>query len=436
VLSAESNGMGNSLQAVERRHGIASHTSRAAPRESALNFDRAGFGSLLRRLQSSLGAESTEARMVKPDEMFDPPASSRLGPQDAGRSEESAARDGSASAAKEAAGELHSATKSGGPFSRGDRIQKPQSAQAVYTTASAPNPAMRSHEQSSGRASAGGALGLLAMGTQNAVDHIGSLVPAASAKAGANRPIASPGPSSSQPMTSTQSSEAAVSTPQLSQRADATLAEKFSEVLRSDIGRESAALRPVPAADRTARGGTPTPSKGDGPALASNGETDGLMKPSGREIDSVEPTPFDKLIRSIRLRTGEKLSTAQLRLNPPDLGRLVVDVRMEGARLTVDVRTETAAARDLLQDRVAQLKGALEYHEIPVHSIGFRVGLVENRSAALLIHGLEDSATRNLFDGKDDALDEPSARGEEAYTPSVPMGRGRVLRRRLVDLKV
>ncbi|GAG27273.1 unnamed protein product, partial [marine sediment metagenome] len=42
-----------------------------------------------------------------------------------------------------------------------------------------------------------------------------------------------------------------------------------------------------------------------------------------------------------------------MRLHPPELGCLRVDLRIVGERIEIDVRTETASARDLIHERAA-----------------------------------------------------------------------------------
>lgn len=99
--------------------------------------------------------------------------------------------------------------------------------------------------------------------------------------------------------------------------------------------------------------------------------TDG--NPSSRQAagtdakaSEVSRSPFDELVRSIRLQTGARRSSARMQLEPPELGRLYISIRVEGEQLRIDVRTETAAARELLSGRAEQLTAALEKHGIHV----------------------------------------------------------------------
>lgn len=103
----------------------------------------------------------------------------------------------------------------------------------------------------------------------------------------------------------------------------------------------------------TTPAGKPSPKSASGPPV---------RPPS----ESGEAREFEKLVRSIRLRLGETWSSARIRLNPPELGRMIVDVRMNQGALEIDVRTESQAGRAIMQERAAGLRTALEAHGIPV----------------------------------------------------------------------
>lgn len=108
-----------------------------------------------------------------------------------------------------------------------------------------------------------------------------------------------------------------------------------------------------------------------GRSFASGGGTQGEASSAGSsaqseggEVESAGRTPFERLIRSVRTQVGPKVSSARLVLDPPELGRLDVQVRMEAGRLSVGVRTESAEARELLKLRGEELRTALEQHGI------------------------------------------------------------------------
>ena len=82
---------------------------------------------------------------------------------------------------------------------------------------------------------------------------------------------------------------------------------------------------------------------------------------------------FDELVRSIRLHTTPRRSSARMQLQPPELGRVSVDLHVEGDQVRIAVRAETNDARTLLAERADQLKAALEQHGITVEK--FEVSL-------------------------------------------------------------
>ena len=75
---------------------------------------------------------------------------------------------------------------------------------------------------------------------------------------------------------------------------------------------------------------------------------------------------FERLVQSIRLQTGERVSSARLHLMPPELGRMRVDVRVEGNQIEIRVRTENDEARNIVGHRAEQLAAALEEHGLRV----------------------------------------------------------------------
>ncbi len=120
-------------------------------------------------------------------------------------------------------------------------------------------------------------------------------------------------------------------------------------------------------------------------------------------------TPFDKLVGKMRLRMSENRSTAQLRLNPPELGRIRVDVRLAGDRLVVAVQAESESARELLSQRAEGLKATLKEHGIQID----RFEVVTNTSG--------DSPDTNVVGGDSSGAREFSR--ESAQSSSSPSAR-------------
>ena len=97
-----------------------------------------------------------------------------------------------------------------------------------------------------------------------------------------------------------------------------------------------------------------------GPEIAGRGAGTEPNAKSAPESSMRVPSDFDRLVRSLRLKMGPRHSSARLHLEPPQLGRVHVDVRMNGSELQIGVRTETLDARNLLAERAVGLRTALE----------------------------------------------------------------------------
>lgn len=72
------------------------------------------------------------------------------------------------------------------------------------------------------------------------------------------------------------------------------------------------------------------------------------------------PAGPEDLARVVRSRLGAHHSNMTIQLDPPELGRVRVDVKMHQDMLTLRFQTETEAGQNALQGRIRELTGALE----------------------------------------------------------------------------
>lgn len=91
--------------------------------------------------------------------------------------------------------------------------------------------------------------------------------------------------------------------------------------------------------------------------------------PAGRSSGASGTGPtrradFEQLVRLVRMNLGNRDSSATLRLDPPELGRIKVDVRMSADVLHLRVEVDNPHARELLSERVEHLSEALRAHDI------------------------------------------------------------------------
>jgi flagellar hook-length control protein FliK len=143
--------------------------------------------------------------------------------------------------------------------------------------------------------------------------------------------------------------------------------------------------------------------------------TEGITKSSSEAPTQVR-SDFDRLVRSIRLNIGPRLTSARLHLEPPQLGRVEVDVRMNGTALQIGVRTETLDARHLLVQRVAALEAALENCGINVERFEIDVDFLGRETPDLGAAGDEDVAGQS---GEEEPLPRYQSKGARRDAPEV-----------------
>ena len=73
-------------------------------------------------------------------------------------------------------------------------------------------------------------------------------------------------------------------------------------------------------------------------------ERAGADPADAEKTDESRSSMFARLVRSIRLQGGPYASSARIELDPPELGRMRIDVRVAGDEVRIGVRTESSAA--------------------------------------------------------------------------------------------
>jgi len=125
--------------------------------------------------------------------------------------------------------------------------------------------------------------------------------------------------------------------------------------------------------------------------------------PGVGEVDKSEGVDQDRLVEHVvrvaRASAGRGQWQVQIRLHPPELGRIRLDVNVRQDVLNMRIVVETGEARELISARVGQLREALQQHGITVDRID-----VEPRRA---------SASEASQSGGDNASRQGSGEGGE-----------------------
>ena len=156
-----------------------------------------------------------------------------------------------------------------------------------------------------------------------------------------------------------------------------------------------------------------------GPGSSGAATSAGKAQTTAKGIDLTQARALNELADVVRANLGPRRSTMTLQLDPPELGRLRIDLRMEADVLTLRFEAETQAGKEALQARLTDLRSALEHHGIQVHRVD-----VELRTAPPADSGPEshhgqtssESDTRDATPGErggDAREDRPDTPGSE-----------------------
>ncbi|MCH7993276.1 MAG: flagellar hook-length control protein FliK, partial [Planctomycetes bacterium] len=142
-------------------------------------------------------------------------------------------------------------------------------------------------------------------------------------------------------------------------------AERVAEVLSTGRMGEADATRVASAVSSTP-GSRQSFVRGDSAGQSEMGGKGAVDAKPTNETGDTRRSEFAELVRSVRLFSGPRRSTARIQLDPPELGRIRVDLRMADNKLEIRVLTTSAEAKAVLQERADLLRTALEYHGIHV----------------------------------------------------------------------
>lgn len=134
-----------------------------------------------------------------------------------------------------------------------------------------------------------------------------------------------------------------------------------------------------------------------------------------------EATSFEKLVRAVRVEHGAKFSRATIDLDPPELGRIRVEARMSGGALELSIQAESAAARQILGERLGELRQALHQQGVVTGEFDLSgwsaeqsasgaawEGFANSRQAAGAAGHVEERASDGAAGASDEGLSEPS----------------------------
>lgn len=94
---------------------------------------------------------------------------------------------------------------------------------------------------------------------------------------------------------------------------------------------------------------------------------------SAQPADSARRAAFERIVRALRMQGGPSRSSARIQLHPPRLGKMDIDVHMVNRGLRLSIETQSTEARDMLFERIDELRTGLEQHGIRIDSFSVTV---------------------------------------------------------------
>ncbi|MCG3137974.1 MAG: hypothetical protein HJJLKODD_01830 [Phycisphaerae bacterium] len=90
---------------------------------------------------------------------------------------------------------------------------------------------------------------------------------------------------------------------------------------------------------------------------------------AARLLQKHSPTVMQQVVEVLRLQQGLKSGSIKLQLRPPELGELIIDVRVQEGRVQLRMESSNPAVRELLSQHAAQLTQLLAEQGLKVEQV-------------------------------------------------------------------
>jgi flagellar hook-length control protein FliK len=145
-------------------------------------------------------------------------------------------------------------------------------------------------------------------------------------------------------------------------------------------------------------------------SFANRLEAAAAERKSNDSLNGVDRTRFVQRVARAFQRAGETEGEIRLRLSPPELGAVKLEVTLRDGAMIARMETETTTARNLLMDNLPQLKERLAEQNVRIETFEVEVRDQSNQSSA-------DDAKEQLRQQTEQQRNR--LRGERATTPVV-----------------
>ncbi len=165
-------------------------------------------------------------------------------------------------------------------------------------------------------------------------------------------------------------------------------------------GEQNSPAAPPPAESSSSSAATPQPTSvptaaAPGERLAAAlGHAQSAERPSRTALTEAQQARLvQRVAKAFDVAQGRGETTIRLRLSPPQLGSLRLEVQMESGALTARLEVETHSAREALVDNLHALRQRLADHNIRIEN--FDVSLTDRQSGGAAGRGGDSSAPQD-----------------------------------------
>lgn len=112
-----------------------------------------------------------------------------------------------------------------------------------------------------------------------------------------------------------------------------------------------------------------------------------------------EPVNHGRIVRALRSVLNQKGGGVTLRLSPPQLGTVRINLQLQGTVIAAQFHTETEAGRSILHQQLAQLRVALEGQGLSVERLGVQ-SMTASNQGSVHQHAGQQSSDESPSEGR------------------------------------
>jgi flagellar hook-length control protein FliK len=145
----------------------------------------------------------------------------------------------------------------------------------------------------------------------------------------------------------------------------------------------------------------------------------GAQETNANELPRIDPSRFVGRVAKAFQTANERGGTLQLRLSPPELGALRIQLTVKDGMMSAALETDNAGARRVLLDHLPALRDRLAEQNIRIERFDVDVRQ-ENRGGQANPHGSNQNPYQQQPDRTEQRIGRPHEQASESVLPEMP----------------